>query len=156
MGLKMSIFCFLSLVCYGLPAQSISKKTTDDFSKLKWIEGTWIRTDSKPGRSGFEGWQKISSHEFLGKGVALKGADTLFAEKLKIEIRDNAIYYVSDVPENPQPVSFKFTKVSSSGFVCENPQHDFPKKIEYQRSGKSLKATISGDGKSIDYSFMKK
>ena len=143
------------LVCNIALAQTNTKKTKDDFNKLAWIEGTWTRTNSKAGQSGIESWQKISPFEFRGSGVTLKGADTLFIEKLKIEIRDNSIYYVSDVPENPNPISFTLTEITESGFVCENPQHDFPKKILYQLNGKSLKATISGDGKSIDYFFIR-
>lgn len=143
------------LGCNLALAQTNTKKTIDDFSKLEWIGGTWARTNGKAGQSGLESWQKISAHEFRGKGVTMKGADTLFVEKLKIEIRENAIYYVSDMPENPQPVSFELTEITTSGFICENAQHDFPKKISYQLKGKSLKATISGDGKSIDYFFKK-
>lgn len=30
--------------------------------------------------------------------------------------------------------------------VFENPQHDFPKRIEYRRDGTALKASISGPG----------
>lgn len=145
----------ITLVCNLALAQTNTKKTTDDFSKLEWIGDTWTRINCKAGQSGIESWQKISPYEFQGRGVTLKGADTLFIEKLKIEIRENSIYYVSDVPENSKPISFKLTEITESGFVCENPQHDFPKKILYQLDGKSLKATISGDGKSIDYFFIR-
>lgn len=145
----------LAMTC-SLQAQPVSKKTKMNFEKLYWLEGNWVRVDNEPDQSSIELWLKKSQYELTGKGITLKSKDTLFVEKLKIIVQKDDIFYVSDVPENPQPVSFKFTKVSSSGFVCENPQHDFPKKIEYQRSGKSLKATISGDGKSIDYSFVKK
>ncbi len=152
---KLYLSLLFALTGHLLAGQSLSKKTTTDFNKLKWMMGTWTRTDSEPGQTGIESWQKISPHEFQGSGVTMKGADTLFIEKLKIEIRDNSIYYVSDVPENPKPVSFALTEITESGFVCENPQHDFPKKISYQLSGESLKATISGNGKSIDYFFVK-
>ena len=85
----------------------------------------------------------------------MKGTDTVFVEKLQLIIKEDNIYYVSDVPENPKPVSFKLTEITESGFVFENLSHDFPKKISYQQNGKLLKATISGDGKSIDYFFLR-
>jgi hypothetical protein len=50
-------------------------------------------------------------------------------EMITVLIRDDAIYYVADVPQNQQPVYFKFTEITESGFACENPDHDFPKKI---------------------------
>ena len=83
----------------------------------------------------------------------MKGADTTFVEKLKIVIKSGDIYYVSDVPENPRPVDFKFTFIHDRSFVCENPAHDFPKKIAYYSDGNNLRAVISGDGKEIEYLF---
>jgi hypothetical protein len=47
------------------------------------------------------------------------------------------------------------TEISAASFTCENPEHDFSKKIVYQKDGDKLKATISGDGGSIDYFFEK-
>ncbi len=152
---KINLFLFLTLTVHVLTAQSTSKKTTDNFNKLKWIEGTWTRVNNESGQSGIEIWQKISPHEFRGKGVTLKGSDTLFVEKLQLILKEDNIFYVSDVPENPNPVPFKLTELTSIGFAGENPQHDFPKKISYQLSGKLLTATISGDGKFIDYYFKK-
>jgi Domain of unknown function (DUF6265) len=153
---KIYLLLMLTLSSHVLTAQSTSKKTTDNFGKLQWMLGTWTRTTNEPGQSGIESWSKVSSGEFLGKGITMKGTDTLFVEKLKLIIKDDDIYYVSDVPENPSPVSFKITGISSNGFTCENPSHDFPKKISYQLNGKSLKATISGDGKTFDFFFEKK
>ena len=114
-----------------------------------------MRTNNKTGQSGTERWQRISPTEFFGTGTAMKEKDTVFVEKLRILIRENTIFYVSDVPENPNPVFFKLTEITAYGFVCENPKHDFPKKIEYKLKGKLLTAAISGDGKSIDYLFSK-
>lgn len=154
--LKIYLFLLLTLSSHVLAAQSDSKKAMDKFGKLQWMLGTWTRTTNDPGQSGIERWQKISPGEFLGKGITMKGTDTLFVEKLQLIIKDDDIYYISDVPENPKPVPFKVTAINSKGFTCENPAHDFPKKISYQLNGKSLKATISGDGKEIDFFFVKK
>ena len=126
-----------------------------DLLQLEWLTGSWNRTNAKSGRSGVEIWQKKSAVEFVGKGINLKGTDTVFVEKLKIIIKEGAVFYVADVPQNKEPVLFKATSLSTSSVVFENPQHDFPKKIAYAWDGKKLKATISGDGKAIDYWFEK-
>jgi len=123
-----------------------------DVGKVEWLTGTWTRTNAKPGRSGAEIWTK-KGNELIGKGVSLKGADTTFIEKLRIVSKDGKLFYVPDVPENKGEVWFEFTSLTDEGFVCENPKHDFPKKIVYKVDGKNLKATVSGDGKSIDYLF---
>lgn len=129
----------------------------EDFTKLGWLEGTWTRTNiTKPGRSAHERWEKSGEQELRGYGVNLQGPDTVFLEKITILIKDDIIYYVADVPQNQQPVYFKFTEITESGFVCENPDHDFPKKISYQLELDKLKAQISGNGKAIDYWFERK
>ena len=138
--------------CSTVLAQN-SNQRKKEFKNLEWLVGTWNRTNTKPGRSGYEQWEKIKE-EFRGRGVTLNGTDTAFVEKIKIIMRNDTIYYVADVPENDKPVYFKMTAISPDGFVCENPSHDFPKKISYHyRKDQTLKAQISGDGKVIDYFF---
>ena len=138
----------------GAHAQTIA--SVADLKKLNWLEGTWSRTNSKPGRSTVETWKKLSDREWQGSGVNMKGADTTLVEKMKVVIQDDKIYYVADVPENKGSVYFEFTELADNHFACENLKHDFPKKLDYTFDGKTLKAVISGGGKSIEYLFEKK
>lgn len=137
----------LILISSALQAQSISE--------LSWLTGTWNRTNVKAGRAAHERWIK-TAEGLQGWGVNLNGADTTFVEKLRIVTKDNKLYYVADVPQNKELTYFLMTAVSANSFTCENPQHDFPKKIVYQLDGNTLKATISGNGKSMDYFFERK
>ena len=129
---------------------------SDNFKKIQWLVGEWNRTNAKPGRSGVEKWKKNSDNELQGWGINLKGADTAFVEKLKLIVKDNNIYYIADVPGNKEAVYFKLTSATDHSFICENPEHDFPKIISYTADSDNLKATISGNGKSIDYLFRRK
>jgi hypothetical protein len=138
------------------PVSFCFSQTSDDVGKLDWIAGLWNRANVKAGRSAHERWEKVNDKEWRGWGVNFSGSDTTFVEKLKIVVKDNHIHYVAEVAHNAQPVYFKFTSLTSSGFICENPQHDFPKKIEYQLDNDKLTAIISGDGKSIPFVFTKK
>ncbi len=152
------IFKFTILILTVGVAQNgeTSTRTIEDFNKLDWLTGTWNRTNVKPGHSGREEWKKSSVSELSGSGISMKGKDTVVTEKIKIVIIEDTIYYVADVPENKGLVYFKFVSISEKSFVCENPHHDFPKMVAYTFDGKVLKATISGNGKSIDYLFEKK
>ncbi|MXV17146.1 DUF6265 family protein [Hufsiella ginkgonis] len=132
------------------------KQLAADFKKLEWITGTWNRTNAKPGRSGHERWFKVSDTEIRGFGITMRGADTVYVEKLKLVVRDGGIYYSADVPENKAPVLFKLTEIKEDSFTCENDANEFPKKIWYGRTGNTVKAVISGGGKSVDYLFEKK
>jgi hypothetical protein len=145
----MRIIILLLIVAHAASAQT-------DVTKLDWLTGTWTRTNAKPGRSGAEVWTKKSATEITGRGISMKDADTTFVEKLKIVSKDGKLFYVADVPGNSTETWFEFTSVTDRGFVCENPKHDFPKKIVYKLDGSNLKATISGDGKAIDYLFVRK
>ena len=154
-NMKKTLFLAILTVC-TLNSFCQSQKVTDDFKKLEWLSGVWIRTNPQPNRNVNERWVKISATEWQGFGITMKGQDTLSLEKLKMVIKDNTIYYVADMQENKQPVSFKLTEISENRFVVENPEHDFPKKIIYQRDGSSLRATIADNTKSVDYFFQRK
>ena len=154
--MKNNILLIILLLSLNYASGQANNQAAQDLKKLNWLLGTWYRTDTKPGRSGHERWEKINANELKGFGVNFKGADTTFMEKLHIVIKDDQIYYVGDVPENQKPVYFKLTEITDTGFVCENPAHDFPKKISYQLEGKTLKSQISGDGKAVNYLFEKK
>ena len=129
--------------------------SAQDLRSLEWIIGVWNRTDLKPGETGTESWSEISSNEFSGIGATLRGADTVFVEYLKLVLIESDVFYIADVEHNPEPTYFKITGTSPTGFICENPKHDFPKKIEYQLDGSSLIVTISGEGKAVPFRFEK-
>lgn len=150
-----SLLAFI-LLCL-MASVSFSQTAENDFKKLEWLTGTWNRTNiTKPGRTAHERWEKSGTYVLQGYGVNIQGQDTVFLEKINIVIKDNALYYVADVPGNKQPIYFKFTVITNTGFVCENPEHDFPKKITYEVDGSTLKAQISGNGKAMDYIFERK
>jgi hypothetical protein len=140
-----------------LTASSQNPSLTNDFKKLEWLAGScWNQTNTKPGRTAHECWMKPEANKLSGYAVTMQGTDTLFTEKTTIIIKDNVFYYVADAPGNKESVYFKFIELTDSGFVCENQEHDFPKKIMYQFEGLKLKAQISGNGKVIDYYFERK
>lgn len=128
-----------------------------EFERLYWLNGTWNQTNiSKPGKALVEQWTKSGDYEMKGQATTTQNGDTVYVERTTLLIKDNSIYYVADVPQNKQPIYFKLTSITANGFVCENPGHDFPKKIAYELTGSQLKATISGNGKSFDYLYVKK
>lgn len=148
-----SLTLALILVTIFAHAQDSLKIARSNYDKLSWLIGTWNRTNGRPGRTTTEKWEVAGNYVMKGTGITLKGQDTAFVEKIKIIIKDHNIYYVADVPGNAGEVFFKFTAIGNNSFTCEDPQHDFPKKITYTLEGTTLKATISADGKAIEYLF---
>jgi hypothetical protein len=149
----MKISCIILLLAVATSANCQPKS---EIKKLSWLAGEWTSTNPKPGLTAYETWTISQVGELGGAGVTMNGKDTVFIEKFRITSRDGNLYYVADVPENKARVYFLLTEITGNGFTCENPQHDFPKKIVYLKDGKHLKATISGDGKSRDFLFVKK
>lgn len=138
-------------------ATAFGQQTAEqNFKKLEWLAGKWTRTNVKPGQSGSEMWALEAPNSMKGQGETIKGTDTIFVEKLELLIKDKHIFYVVDGLDNQEPAHFKITEISDDSFVCENKEHDFPKKIAYKRTDQGMTATISGNGKSIDFIFIKK
>ena len=151
-----SLIFSLSFVLVFATNTDSSMSLHKDLKQLEWILGKWERTNVKPGTKAFETWAKESNNIFTGKGVSMKGSDTTFVEQLRIEVKDNSIYYVADVRENAIPTYFKITKITDHGFVSENPDHDFPKMISYELAGDQLTAIISDGGdKKMGFVFKK-
>lgn len=120
----------------------------DDFT---WLVGTWENTRMKPGERGVETWKLHPEGYLSGTGVTIRGTDTTFTERLRIMQYGGNWYYEATVSHNPAPVLFEITEVSTTGFVSENPDHDFPKKIAYRLEGEMITATISDGQKQIPF-----
>lgn len=145
-----SFFFLLGAEVYG------QRKAEQDFKKLEWLAGSWTRTNNKPDQTGKESWTLVSPYKLVGKGYTLKGTDTVFVEKLSIILKEETIFYVVEGAGNARPTYFKFSSITKDSFVCENPKHDFPQRIAYKLENGIVKATVSGQGKHIDFVFAKK
>jgi hypothetical protein len=153
---KRMVLLILVLLPFVSSAQNKDGIRTE-FERLYWLNGVWNQTNlTKPGKELVEQWNKSGDYEMRGQATTTQNGDTVFVERTTLLIKDNAIYYVADVPQNNQPIYFKLISITANGFVCENSKHDFPKKITYELTGSQLKATISGNGKSLDYLYVKK
>jgi hypothetical protein len=121
--------------------------------KFEWLTGTWKLKD----KNVYEVWIKSKvNDDLIGRSFRINNSDTVVLEKITLTFKNNSYYYIPDVPQNAKPVDFKITTFDNSGFVAENPQHDFPKLIRYRlRSNDNLEAAIEGNGKVIPYSFEK-
>jgi len=150
-------FATIALLHFTALAQSNTGiSVQEQFQKLEWILGRWNRTNVREGISASESWTRVSERLFEGIGLSMKGSDTTFVERLRIEIKDNAIFYVADVRENATPTYFKITQLTKNGFVSENPEHDFPKVISYELKEETLTAIISDGGqKKMGFIFRK-
>ena len=134
---------------------SLSATAQTSLDELDWLIGSWKRLDEKPGRLSTETWT-MEDDKLVGMGATVFGTDTVFVEKLEIKKVNAEYFYVANTSDNAKPTEFKMTEFDEFRFVVENPQHDFPKKIEYALRGNSLIAAISNEaGREIYFQFEK-
>lgn len=137
---------FFILICL-LGLFSCSK---EELKKPDFILGYWNRVNNQPEKRTYEIWKP----DFTGIGYTMKGRDTTFVEILSIvEINKTLFLKVEGVNENP--TLFKFTEQTETSFTCENPENEFPKKIQYSLEGVTLKAVISAGEDAIEFVFHK-
>ena len=124
-----------------------------DLKQFSWLEGEWERTGLVSNRRNIETWL-WETDKWVGTSITIRDGIEVAREEMRIETRNGKLYYAALVSENKEWVYFEITQTTSTSFACENPEHDFPKKIAYQfDGGKQLHATISAGDKSIDFYF---
>ena len=117
---------------------------TQTIADLSWISGDWQTAPG--GRAQIEEhWTSVAGGSMMGISRTVAGEKTVEFEYLRIEQRADGIYYVAHPKARCPGTDFKLTKASANEAVFENPQHDFPKRIIYRKSGDdSLTASIDG------------
>ncbi len=107
-----------------------------DLEPLRFLSGAW-------GADGeiVELWLPPLRGLMVGINRSSEGDGMPFFEYLRIEARADGVYYIAS-PKGEGTTEFELTEVSASRAVFENPEHDFPQKIIYQRTGDALGAEV--------------
>ena len=144
--MNLSKCILLGTLAACIPALAIPIARAHDAAQtdgLDWIQGDWC--GGADNERIEEHW--LSSHGGLrlGLGRTLKGSRTSSFEFLRINVVDGVASYIAQ-PQGVPPTAFKRTAGGTNWVRFENPQHDFPKRVEYRRSGNALHAEIAGPG----------
>jgi hypothetical protein len=117
---------------------------TATLADVSWIAGDWQTAPG--GRAQIEEhWTSVAGGSMMGMGRTVAGDKTVEFEYLRIEQRADGVYYVAHPKARCPGTDFKLTKFSATEAVFENPQHDFPKRVIYRKTGDdSLTASIDG------------
>ena len=109
---------------------------------LSWFVGDWQMSHERVTIE--EHWIPAKGGLMLGLSRTVSGGRAVAFEFLRIEERENGIYYVAQ-PKGRPPTDFKLIKLEDKAVVFENPDHDFPRIIRYQlKSDGTLLAQIEG------------
>lgn len=114
---------------------SFTKPFIDGIANMKpfsWLQGSW-QMQTRRGMI-VEKWVPSNDSSYAGESKMIRADGTeIPLEKIELVFRNGVYYYIPTVrnQNGEQAVEFKITSHNESGFVAENPQHDFPKRIRY-------------------------
>ncbi|MCH7407889.1 DUF6265 family protein [Belliella sp. DSM 111904] len=135
----------LTIVALFLIKVAFAQSESPDF-----LQGTW----KMEGKESYEHWDKLNGNTLKGFSYKLKDGQIVIAEYLDISKEANKITYTATVLDQNHGVGVDFlgTKTDSV-FIFENPQHDFPKIIMYQKLNDNEIFVQVSDGQQKGFSY---
>lgn len=110
---------------------------------IGWIADHWCT--EADGAVIEEIWLPPAGGETLGMSRTKKAGHMTGFEFLRIVNTDGVLSLVAQPGDRP-PTTFTRSAGGANWVRFENPDHDFPQRIEYRRDGATLKAEIAGPG----------
>jgi hypothetical protein len=135
---------FLVLSALSVAACAAAPAADSPPRAFAWLSGHWC--SQSEGQLIEEYWLPPGGSLVLGVGRTVKAGKTVTFEFMRIETRDGATNYLA-MHDGLPAVAFRLTASGADWARFENPQHDFPKRVEYRRTSSGLHAEIAGPGK---------
>ena len=141
--MKITVWMLTSIAL--LWCSTAQAQTCQSLDELNWLVGEW-KAETETALIT-ETWEQTSTLNFEGRGLQVSKSDaSISRELLRLLSMNNQIFYLAKVDENSLPIPFQLVRCVDNHLIFLNPQHDFPKRIEYQLLEEdSLKVTV-GDG----------
>jgi len=139
-GLSATTILVLAL---GFPSGALAQSTADcAVEDLAWMAASWSGTDGTV--STTEMWLDPAGGVMLGLHHDVFGPERSFFEFLRIAPDEdgNPTYHASPMGRTATP--FRLTECRPLRAVFENPAHDYPQRIVYERENDTLVARIEG------------
>jgi Domain of unknown function (DUF6265) len=120
---------------------------------VAWLSGCW--QISRGGEVIDEQWMSPRGGVMLGMARSVRGEKVVSTESTVIRVRDGKLVYEAN-PSGQQPTTFTASTATADRVVFENPQHDYPKRVAYERQGANAITAWIDDGsggKRVEYPF---
>ena len=125
-----------------LSATTASGQQRVEIHRVAWIQGCWESTSGQ--RTVEEQWMAPRGDSMVGMGRTVLADRLVEFELVVLREQGDRLAYEAR-PSGQAPTVFLSQTVSDSTVVFENPEHDFPQTVGYQRVGvDSLVAWIEG------------
>ena len=121
----------------------------------EFLQGTW-KVENK---ETYEEWEMVTTRKYVGSSFKIKDDKKVVSENLSIMKAEKGVIYTAAVLNQNQgkAIEFRLNQIDENIFSFENPNHDFPKKIIYQKiTDKQVYAQVLGkDKKGFSYNMFK-
>ncbi|CAL1517899.1 DUF6265 family protein [Chitinophaga sp. MM2321] len=127
-----------------------------DFSLLNRLEGTWVMKTRHS--TVVETWSRLNDSTWHGKTWRVVGADSAVQQSIQLVRQGNDIFFMPSYEgsETLTPTRLKLRVLKAVGFVAEDLNNDFPRKVTYRfKDARHLEARVEGerDGTIEEYIF---
>jgi len=150
--------CLLLALGPPPPAEGADGDVGHSLDGLAWLGGCWGADDSRG--SAEECWMGPRGGVMLGVHRDVSPSGQVFFEFLRIEAREGGVFYLAS-PKGRPPTPFKLVRLEDQSATFENPEHDFPQRIQYSLDavGPLLRVrigTINEDGESTEWTWTRR
>ncbi len=151
MKATLRVICTVAFVVSG---NLVDAQTRPQAADLAFLTGCWVFERGE--RTVEEHWLRPAGGSLMGVSRTVAGGKTTEFEFLQIRDTADGMAYIAK-PSGQAEASFKLVTRSTDSVAFENPTHDFPQRISYQRSGDTLTArvegTLNGKTRAIDLPY---
>lgn len=134
------------------------KPSAQSLETIQWMLGEWTMETDRTLTT--ESWSTVNERIIRGSGTTVAKADgrVLSAESLLLVKMSGTVFYIAKVAQNERPIPFTLMESSEKHAIFSNPEHDFPRKLEYrlQEAGRMEVTVSDGESKSFKMIFKKK
>ena len=125
-----------------------------DLQQVEFLIGTW----KIEGKDSYEFWEK-KKDRLTGQSYKIKNGQKVISENIELKMMENQIIYTPTVLDqnDGKGIPFKLKLFQHNLFSFENPDHDFPKKIQYKILGNNeLYVSVLGENdKGFSYKLVR-
>ena len=106
-----------------------------------WMAGSWQATVD--GTRMEEHWSSAAGTMMVGMHRDVRPNGRTLFEFMRIEKKDDTLVFQA-MPNGQPPTPFPAKEIAADRITFENPDHDFPQRIIYWKSGGQLCARVEG------------
>lgn len=132
----------VAIVIFVVDTHATSGQQSTGIARVGWMQGCW--ETSSPQRTIDEQWMSPRGGSMLGMSRTVRDGRLVEHELMILSERGDQLAYEAH-PSGQNPATFLSSRIEPSLVVFENPAHDFPQRIGYERkTADSLTAWVEG------------